>query len=233
MQVTTNGGLLPIGGRTYVSVEEISNIEEEGVKLGISKLLMMENAGNAVAGLVSDLNDGGRARVCLLAGTGNNGGDIFVAARHLSFWADRFKITLFLIGTEFDIHSREARRNWRILENIPEVRRIRIESLDDILMIKNSLKNCDIAVIGLFGTGFKGVPRDLALNVIQVINGFKGPTKISVDLPSGMEADSGEYRDAIRSDFTITMHAPKKGFLLDSAKQICGKVLIANIGLPK
>lgn len=233
MHVTARGGFLPLGERPAVSVEEMSNQENKGVNLGISKLLMMENAGSCIARLVSDLSQGRKIRICLFAGTGNNGGDVFVVARHLSYWSDRFEIVLFLIGNEQDIRSSEAYANWCILQGIHAVQKVQIASLDDVGSVKSLLENCDFAIVGMFGTGFKGIPRNLSKKVIQTINSFEKPTKISIDVPSGMEADSGKYRVAVRSNFTVTMHAPKHGLLVDGAKQICGEILIANIGLPK
>lgn len=233
MNEVESSGLLPCHEVPPVSVEEMSRKENEGVKLGVSKLMMMENAGNSIARVVLGRSRIGRTKVCLIAGTGNNGGDVFVAARHLSYWADKFELDFFLIGSENDIRSEEALINWHALLNIQAVRRIQIASVENGDKIRKSLESSEIAVVGIFGTGFKGVPRDLARAVIRAINSCKRPTKISVDVPSGLNGDSGDYVEAVVSDYTITMHAPKRGLLKETANQICGEILVANIGLPK
>ena len=233
MKVSERHGFLTLEERHAVSVEEMSKLETDGEKLGISKLIMMENAGSSIAKLVSELSPAGKARVCLFAGTGNNGGDVFVTARHLSYWFDRFELELCLVGRATDIRSVEARTNWNVLCNIGTITKRQINSVEELSSVRNSLGTSDFVIIGIFGTGFHGIPRDPAKSLIQMINECSKPTKISVDVPSGLEADSGNFQVAVKSDYTITMHAPKRGLLAESAKQICGNILIANIGLPQ
>jgi hydroxyethylthiazole kinase-like uncharacterized protein yjeF len=226
------GFLLP-NDRPALSALGMRQIEDHGVSIGVSKSIMMENAGNAIARFVFELLKEGKSksRVCLVAGMGNNGGDVFAAARHLSYWPDRFELELILIGNESEIKAEEALTNWIILKEISSIIRKEIRVSEKVLELRDSFGRADLLVVGIFGTGFKGEPRELQREVIRIINDSK-VTKVSVDLPSGMEADSGESRFAVRSDYTITMHAPKIGMQRAEARQICGQVLIANIGLP-
>jgi hydroxyethylthiazole kinase-like uncharacterized protein yjeF len=227
-------GFLSLEDRPALSAPQMRMREDDGVSLGVSKLSMMENAGNAIARFVADLfpkTSSKKSRVCLIAGTGNNGGDVFVAARHLSYWSERLEAEVMLVGKENEIRAEEASTNWKIIKRIATINRKEVSSLPDITLLQASLGKADLAVVGIFGTGFKGEPRELQKEVIQAINS-SSVRKVSVDIPSGMEADSGEYRFAVRSDYTICMDAPKLGMLKEGARQMCGQVLVANIGLP-
>ena len=108
-----------------VSTSEMRDVENWGVSLGVSKLMMMENAGHCIAEEVlkilsrRSVEKRRGVKVAFLAGTGNNGGDAFVAARYLSYWKSRgISIDVFLIGAENDIKAYEAICNWKILRNL-------------------------------------------------------------------------------------------------------------------
>lgn len=220
--------------RTPVSASEMRAIEDEGQKLGISKLIMMENAGNSIANYVHNLFGRHRnslVKIVAIAGTGNNGGDVFVAARHLSYWPI-YTLSVVLVGSENDIHAEEAKINWRILSQIPKIKKLVIDTQTKLDLFDKEIPNSIALIIGIFGTGFKGTPRDLQLGAIMGINRVKKPLKISVDIPSGMEADSGISNHAVKSDVTITMYAPKKGMLTPNGRKKAGKIVEANIGLP-
>lgn len=216
-----------------ISTHLMREKEESGVRLGISKLQMMESAGSAIANFIAQQfgNKDSPVGVLLLAGTGNNGGDVFVAARHLSYWRNKFKPTVALIGSE-DIRAEEASQNWRVLKSISGIEICIIDSIQKVNLVTDLIHGSEVLVIGIFGTGFKGKPRELHREVIQIINSSAKATKISVDVPSGMDADSGLFETAVISDYTITMDSPKVGMIANEpAKKICGEILVANIGL--
>lgn len=214
-----------------ISCNEMKEREMTGVEMGISRLMMMENAGNAIARLVVD-TFGTPQRILLVAGTGNNGGDAFVAARHLTFWSN-LNITVALIGSESGIHQEEALTNWRILKRIERVKKMEIESDEMIPMFDKAAQESQVIVSAVFGTGFKGKPRPLQTRVIEIINS-SGANKVSVDIPSGMDADSGMFETAVLSDYTVTMDSPKIGmFQNEKSRKACGKVVVSNIGVPK
>jgi hydroxyethylthiazole kinase-like uncharacterized protein yjeF len=210
--------------------KEINEREDLGVKMGISHLMMMENAGSSIARFV-DAKFKQARRITIIAGTGNNGGDAFVAARHLSFWK-RFKVAVVLIGEEKGIHAPEAKINYEILNHVSAIKKIDINSIRKLRFFERTIRGADVIISAIFGTGFHGKPRDLEASVIKIINSSKA-TKISVDVPSGMEADTGNYDIAVISDFTVTMDSPKLGMLASSkSTKACGKILVANIGVP-
>ena len=224
-----NCGLLTLTERVPIDVEQMRQRENEGVEMGISRLVMMENAGSSIASFVAEKFKA--CHVLIVAGTGNNGGDAFVVARHLSYW-NKFRVMVALIGNESSIHMEEALKNWKILKEIGKISCAEIASNDDLVILESYLKRADVVISAIFGTGFKGKPRSLQEAVIFRINSTNATT-ISVDLPSGMEADTGNCEIAVSSDYTITMDSPKKGMLASKeALEICGEILVANIGVP-
>jgi hydroxyethylthiazole kinase-like uncharacterized protein yjeF len=225
--------------RPGVTLTEMKEIEDSGEKLGISKLMMMENAGSNIARfLIQNLDlfrqdTNRKLRVIFVAGVGNNGGDAFVAARQLAYWKESFDTAVILIGNPAQIRVGEAKTNYSILEKISQIKLILAESEPVLSQVEKLITSAEIMVVGIFGTGFKGEPRELQSKVIQLINENSKAIKISIDIPSGMEADSGNWKTAVSSDYTITMHAPKKGMNRDEVtRRLCGEILIANIGVP-
>ncbi|MDG6906936.1 MAG: NAD(P)H-hydrate epimerase [Nitrososphaerota archaeon] len=192
---------------------------------------MMESAGGAIARFVASSFDK-ELNVLLVAGVGNNGGDAFVAARHLTFY-NEVKVTLALIGKESDVRQEESLANWSILKRIQGIRVMEIDSIEKIEVLETELSKSDVVISAIFGTGFKGSPRTLHAKVIEVLN-TSDATTISIDIPSGMEADSGNFEISVQSDYTITMDSPKTGmFATEKSRKACGEILVANIGLPK
>ena len=121
--------------------------------LGITPYQLMENAGAGVARTIEE-KFGKGLKIAVFSGTGNNGGDGFVAARHLSF---ENEVTLFLVGDEAKIRSEEARHNWEILKGLDFVK---IKVLKDSAYIKSlDLSGYDVIVDALLGAGTKGEPR--------------------------------------------------------------------------
>jgi len=232
-------GLLESDEVMALTVAEMKIIEDRGEEMGISRLVMMENAGAKIADFI--FQNRGRfnpnlksekTKVLFVAGIGNNGGDTFVAARHLLYWKESFDVTVLLIGDPREVRAIEAKTNYRILEKIPAGGLV-LTNEDhfgdtSIKLVERS----HIIVIGIFGTGFRGEPRPLQKEIIQAINNNSGAIKISVDVPSGLEADTGDFVVAAKSDYTITMHAPKLGMMKSQkAKDLCGRILVTNIGV--
>ncbi|ASJ08177.1 bifunctional ADP-dependent (S)-NAD(P)H-hydrate dehydratase/NAD(P)H-hydrate epimerase [Thermococcus siculi] len=170
--------------------------------LGITPYQLMENAGAGVARAIEE-RFGTGLKIAVFSGTGNNGGDGFVAARHLSF---ENNVTLFLIGDEARIRSEEARHNWEILKKLDFVK---IKVLKDSSQIKPlDLSGFDVIVDALLGAGTKGEPREPIRSAVEKINEYAGKTKIvSVDLPSGYP--SGIW---VKADFAVTFQWDKEEY---------------------
>ncbi len=191
--------------------------------LGIKRLQPMENAGAAVANAVKQKISSGK--VVVMAGRGNNGGDAFVAARHLS----NYEVTVVLLGRKEEIKTPEALHNWNALEktSIPLIRVTDSTSFDHAM-----IKNADVIIDGIFGTGIRGKihePEYTAIDLINESNAFV----ISVDVPSGFDPDGGEFEKSVHADLTMTFHRMKAGMLSKTSRKYTGEVRVVDIGIPK
>ncbi len=177
---------------------------------GLSRLQLMENAGRSVSEEIKKRFEGGK--VAIFAGTGNNGGDGFVCARHL----ESFDVEVYLVSRE--IRSEIAKRNLEILERAG----YKIREVGET--------DAEVIVDALLGTGLKGRPRADYARAIEIINSTKA-FKVAVDVPSGLDSDTGSYEIAVKADLTVTFHKLKPGIL--KAKEICGEVVVKDIGIPR
>ena len=209
----------------YVTAEEMRALDRRAIQeYGIPALRLMENAGCAVADeAMKMLKKGG---VFIFSGYGNNGGDGFVAARYLA--EKNYDVKVFLVGEEKPL-SEEAKANLDSLKpfNIkPE--KIGIEDVDKIL---RKIKKPDLIIDAIFGIGIKGVLMGPYARLIDGINRIGAPI-ISIDIPSGLNSDTGEAMPcAIKAARTVTLGFPKTGFKNPKAKIYLGEISVADIGL--
>ncbi len=197
--------------------------------LGFPRILLMENAGKEVANLIDDLI--GEGRVTIFAGSGGNGGDGFVTARHLLNMG--FSVEVILLAHPPRIRSKEARKNWKILENIKiSPVPLDVKIVTDSSQLENlNLQNSAAIVDALLGTGIKGKLREPLRSAIKSMNDSNA-IKVAVDIPSGVDPETGEVYDvAIKADYTITFHEMKDG--LKTADPIfTGEIIVSDIGIP-
>ena len=210
--------------KTVLNVKQMQQLDSEAVtRLEIPDILLMENAGRSTAtAIINLLEEAGLAPLVILAGKGNNGGDAFVVARQLYHQGVPFDLFATAEPSEY---SGSAALNLKILHNLGiEATVLKAEqALPD-------LRDWDIIVDGLLGTGIKGAPSGLLGKLIHAIN-ESGATVISVDIPSGVNGDSGLCEGAaVFADLTVTMCAPKRGLLLPPGRDHCGIVETAYIG---
>jgi NAD(P)H-hydrate epimerase len=191
--------------------------------LGIKRLQLMENAGAAVARAVKERISTGK--VVILAGKGNNGGDAFVAARHLS----GYDVRVILLGRKEEIKTPEALKNWNALEKTS----ISLTQVADSNALDRKLiENADIIIDGIFGTGVRGKIREPESTAIDVIN-TSGAFVISVDVPSGLDPDGGKFEKSVNSGLTLTFHKMKVGLMTPNAKKCAGEIRVVDIGIPQ
>jgi hydroxyethylthiazole kinase-like uncharacterized protein yjeF len=190
---------------------------------GLSRLQLMENAGSAISAEVMNLPT--RERVLIVAGKGNNGGDGFVAARHLV----GYKVTVLLMGKVNEVKTQEAKKNLAILlkTGIPV-----IEVTDPTAFEPSYFLDCDVIVDAIFGTGIKGEIREPESTAIDLINASRAKV-ISVDVPSGMDPDTGRFEKAVKANVTVTFHLPKPGLLEEQSQEYAGEIAVADIGIPQ
>jgi hydroxyethylthiazole kinase-like uncharacterized protein yjeF len=216
--------LCPLSTLSTISSEEMKALELNAEYFGLSPLQLMETAGTAVASEIVNRFSSRKIHVTILAGTGGNGGDGFVAARHLS--ALGYRVKVILVGRESDMVLKCVQKNWKILQVMADSIEL-VKAYDSSLIPQ--IKG-DVVVDALLGTGTKGALRPPILNAVQVYNSAQC-FKVAVDVPSGVNADTGKVmNDCVRADLTITFHHIKPGLLI--AKKYVGELIIVDIGLP-
>jgi NAD(P)H-hydrate epimerase len=199
-----------------ISVSEMKALEDKAEAQGISKLTLMENAGKKVAEILEDKKDLKGKRVLIVAYHGNNGGDGFVAARHL---ADKAEVEVCFIGEEASIKP-EASHNLKLLESNVLIQFIALDYID--------FDDYDIIIDAILGHGIEGNLKPIIQSTINKINESKA-FKLSIDTPSGLNPDTGDVHDtAVKADIVVTFHDTKPGL-----KDLKDKVVIADIGIPK
>jgi hydroxyethylthiazole kinase-like uncharacterized protein yjeF len=199
-----------------ITSERMAATDRNAEALGVPRKQLMESSGNAVARAVREAAVAGDS-VAILAGRGNNGGDAFVAARFLG----DYDVTVHLLGRPETITTDIARENWDALQAA--------EYATDVVTDSTTLAfgDPDVVVDALLGTGIAGEPREPEASAIEAINATDA-TVVSVDVPSGMNADSRETPGiAVDADHVVTFHDLKPA-LADR-----DDVTVADIGIPE
>ena len=206
-----------MAGLELLSVEEMRRADEAAIAGGVSGLTLMENAGRAVTDAACEMVGTG-ARIALLCGPGNNGGDGFVAARHL---AERgYSVNLGLLGDRSVLKGDAAGMAARWTGPLAP-------------LATELVGNCDLVIDAIFGAGLARPVEGQAARVIEATNASGTPI-LAVDVPSGVDGNSGEIKGtvAIRAARTVTFFRRKPGHLLLPGRLLCGPVAVADIGIP-
>jgi len=215
-----------------MSRDEVRRVDAWAIDdIGVPGAVLMENAGRSCAELVKEkLAAVDRPKVCIFCGTGNNGGDGYVIARHLLNAG--FQVRVVLCGERDKVRG-DARINLEILERLGHA----VESMDPgakepSVHIGAFAREADLIVDALFGTGLRGELSGEFQSLIAAINGLGRPI-LAVDIPSGLDCDTGEpLGAAIRAAYTVTFVAVKRGFLASPEVSRClGELYVASIGV--
>jgi NAD(P)H-hydrate epimerase len=215
---------------TRAEVRELDRRATEG--FGVPGLVLMENAGRGCAELLTRLNPD-RAPTLILCGPGNNGGDGFVIARHLDNRG--WPVSVHVVARHSQ-HAGDADINFDILYTsgieFTQYRPDHFEQSHRDLFLRR-VTAAGWVVDALFGTGLAralGAPFDF---LAEAVNGSGKPV-LAVDLPSGLDCDTGEpLGPTVRAAHTATFVAPKRGFLNPNAKAWTGAVHVVDIGAPR
>jgi len=200
-------------------------IEENGHQMGFLRKFMMENAGaGATKRLVEKFGDVKSKNVLVFAGLGNNGGDGLVIARHLAGYGSN--VTVFLLGEADNIRSEECSWNWNLLEKMESIKLLTGGNLEDL----NNLE-FEIIIDGILGTGISGEIREPHASAIEFINGKVWAGVVAVDVPSGLNPDTGEAnKRCVNANMTVTFHRMKVG--MPKRIDVCGEIFVEKIGIP-
>lgn len=194
-------------------------------ELGIPGVVLMNQAGRAIFDALMEMNPSGAA-VGVVCGKGNNGGDGFVVARLalLAGWDTQVLLlaTPEEIQGDAEIFMRVYQRLGGSLKSVSE----NDQAVDAI----QSMAHCAVLVDAMLGTGVTGAPRGM---VHEVIAAWPDVPTLAIDIPSGLNADTGEAAGVcIRATKTVTLQHMKKGFLNKAALPFLGEVVVADIGIP-
>jgi len=215
-----------------ITSEQMYAIEQKGDSIiGMRRFLMMENAGHGVADfIVRKFKNLKNKKIVTICGTGNNGGDGFVASRHLAGYGA--KVVVILLGSPSDLRSEEARLNWSIIEKMDSIALIFGKDLSP--QINLQIANGTIILDAIFGTGIKGEIRQPYESAIDAINKSKAYV-LAIDVPSGFDPDTGRiHKKCIMADATITFHRLKVGLAekKKNKKRYTGPIYVEWIGIP-
>ncbi len=214
-----------------MSRDEVRAVDAWAInEVGVPGVVLMENAGRSCAELIREKLAGvTKPKVVIFCGTGNNGGDGYVIARHLL--NSGCEVVVVVCG-DYDKIKGDARVNLDILERLSQpIERIEPGRVDVRGRVKALAEGGDMIVDGLFGTGLAGEMRGGYRELIEGINEQNCPI-LAVDIPSGLDCDTGEpLGAAIKADYTVTFVAVKKGFANADAKAYTGEVYVASIGV--
>jgi len=193
--------------------------------IGIPGIVLMENAGKGCADIARHMC-GGTGDVVIFCGSGNNGGDGFVIARHLELMGIDVKVVV--VGEQDKIKG-DAMTNLKIIQNMSI--KIDFVSPADGMKMSSMLNGASLIVDAVFGTGLKGAVGQEYLPLFEIINAM--PNKVlAVDIPSGLDCDTGlPLGQAIEANTTATMVAMKQGFINPDSKRYTGNVVVVGIGI--
>ncbi len=201
--------------------EQMAQADAQAAKLGVPSFTLMENAGRAVADEAVKMVDAG-ASIAVLCGPGNNGGDGFVAARHLK--ARGYDVAVYHFGTVAKLKgdAAEMAGQWLELSSSAPVE----EALD-------KLQAVDLIIDALFGAGLARAPEGAVRAAIEAANRSRAE-KLAVDVPSGLNGTTGESlgKIVIRANRTVTFFRMKPAHVLFPGRALCGRVILADIGIP-
>ena len=212
-----------------VTAAQMRQIDRDTIEeIGIPGIVLMETAGREIVHAMKRLYPSAQ-RIGIFVGKGNNGGDGLVIARQLAH--DGYDVFIFLVSRSKTFVG-EARVNLDIARKLGLY-------IEEILTADGNKKenvpyvSCDLLVDAIFGTGLRGAVQEPLSRIINTINDLSIPI-LSVDIPSGLDANSGHPLSAcINADTTITIGLPKRGLLVHPGAEVTGNLEIVDIGFPQ
>ena len=216
----------------WVTRDEMREIDRRAIEeFGVPAMVLMENAGRGAATEAARLyrERGLTGPVLIFCGAGNNGGDGFVIARHMSNAG--FDVRLFCcFGRGRADRTREAGINLTICERmgLPIIEADTPERVDSV---RRELAAGSLIVDAIFGVGLSKPPREPQASLLRLLR-ESGLTTLAVDIPSGLDADTGEpLGEVLPAAATATMACPKVG-LRGRGEALAGRVVVIDIGMP-
>lgn len=233
----------------YATAKQMVKIDDLAIKNGLEIRQMMELAGWQMFVLFSHLKISKKAKITIVCGKGNQAGDGLCAGRHLANLG--YTINFVLVSKKMSpdsVHHLQlikkmtrsvvpSERSERGISKLRKTTRGQINSPiiyypDFKAKAKKVVHNSDILIDALIGYNLSGAPRKDFKELVEIMNQSKGRI-ISYDIPTGVEATTGKcFSPCIKAWTTLTLALSKKAFIKKQAKKYCGKIYIADIGIP-
>lgn len=214
-----------------LSRAQIRRLDEMAInELGIPGVVLMENAGRAVAWeALGMLGAKRRGKVIIFCGRGNNGGDGYVASRHLLNHEVDVQV---VVLAELSKITGDARTNLAILQKM-KAPLLQLPYPNLPYDIEQLTSDASLIIDALLGTGISGNVREPMLSTIKLLN-QSGIPILAVDIPSGLDCDTGKpLGEAIRAAKTVTFAASKIGFERGEGAEYIGQLIVADISIPR
>lgn len=213
-----------------LSREQIRSFDRHAIEVcKVPGIVLMENAGRGAAEIILQRVARPGARVGIVCGAGNNGGDGFVVARHLSM--QEIQASVWFVGDPASLEGDAAANHLAYVGLGGRVTAIRNQ--EDLASFREALRDLDAIVDAVFGTG---LDRDIGEPHATIIGWMNDApaARFALDLPSGIDANTGVVRGvAVRAQCTITFGALKLGMLTPSGAEHCGEIQVAGLGVPR
>jgi ADP-dependent NAD(P)H-hydrate dehydratase / NAD(P)H-hydrate epimerase len=205
--------------------EQVTRLDAAALECGVTTLQLMEIAGWQVARCAWQRIGSRPGEIAVIAGHGNNGGDGLVAARHLATWGCAVRVVAV---------AEESRIVGMVRDHIVAARRCGVEVTvsADPAAVQAGIAGATLVIDAILGTGLRNAPRELQAGAIRALNAGKAPI-LSVDVPSGLDATTGEAFDpCVRATLTCTLTAMKRGLWSEAGRTRAGELWVADIGMP-
>jgi NAD(P)H-hydrate epimerase len=215
-----------------IKSDEMQMIDQYMIeKIGLSSLVLMENASKTVVDEIINrfpLNSCSGKSIVVLCGTGNNGGDGLCVSRWLR--NKGYTVSTIIVGN-VDKLSGDVKKQYELLLQLDKLRNEEMVFSYLDCDMENLLKQSDIIIDGLIGTGCHRTLSEELLKVVEIVNQCKSYI-LSIDIPTGINADNGKIMgDAVRANSTITFCLPKLGLLLNPGSECVGELVVTDIGI--
>jgi ADP-dependent NAD(P)H-hydrate dehydratase / NAD(P)H-hydrate epimerase len=214
-----------VDGFGDLTSEDVARLDAAAIECGVTTLQLMEIAGWQVARCAWEQIGRRPTGISVLAGHGNNGGDGLVAARHLATWGCTVRVT---------VVADMSRVQGLVRDHVISARAcgVEVSVTTETDAARATTAGSALVIDSLLGTGLRSAPREPVASVIRELNASEG-TILSVDVPSGLDASSGEAFDpCIRASATCTLTAMKRGLRSSGGLARAGAIWIADIGMP-
>ena len=216
-----------------VSVKQMRELDRRAIRdFEIPSLILMENAGRSVADSALRMlrNRKKEKRIVIVCGKGNNGGDGLAAARHLINWG--ISVAVFITAGSEEALKGDAEINLKILKNAKANIQFLTDEASGLAAVATAFRDADLIIDALFGTGLSKNLEMPYISIVKAIN-ESGKLVLSVDIPSGLNGDTGKVMGiAVKADRTVTLARFKSGLLRGKGPRHAGIVELGYISLP-